>query len=78
MRSAELEVGALDDDTRARKAAPAADPIALQVEILSARLGQAKTVDEKLVILKGLRALYEKSGQTAKVAETDRRIRDLQ
>lgn len=59
-------------------APPQLDATALQIEILSGRLKQAKTADEKLVILRGLRSLYVKAGQPGKIAEVDRQIKSLQ
>jgi hypothetical protein len=64
-------------DQAVTAAAPEVDATALQIEILSARLKQSKTPEEKLVILRGLRALYKQAGKTAKVVEVDRQIKAL-
>lgn len=65
------------DDAALTVAAPDVDSTAFQIEILSARLKQAKTPEEKLVILRGLRTLYQKAGQKSKMTETNRQIEAL-
>ncbi|MCR9141987.1 MAG: hypothetical protein NXI24_07025 [bacterium] len=69
--------GAEKKEKSAAAPPPQLDPTSLQIEILSARLKQAKTPEEKLVILRGLRTLYDQAGKAGKVAEVNRQIEAL-